>query len=459
MIGPDAAYPRGTATEKLSSLVKIPTLNRVEASDGPDERIDSATHRRFQQSIEQLYPLTFSSLVVDRSGDHALLLTWPGVRRELPALALCAHWDVVPAEVDIEDWTYPPFSGHIDDEFVWGRGTLDDKVSLVAILEAVETLLANGFAPVRTVCLCLGGDEESGGSRGAATIAAMLDDRGVKLFCLLDEGSVIADGMVAGINAPLALVGIAEKGHVKILLSASGVGDHAGTPARRSAAGAIAAAVSRIERSPFPSRLTYPVREFLRGIASEMPSLKAVPFRHPRLFSGPLRHLLVQKVSTNALVRTTTEVSVPRGALTRDVISGASEAVVNVRILPGETVESAVGRISRIVGDSAVTVGILPGDEASDPVPPGNLHGAAYGMVCEAVLHVFPGVRCIPFLVTASTDSRHYRNLAADIFRFTPIVLRPRDLKRVHGVDERVSHGNVARAVEFYRELIRLMCG
>ncbi len=151
---------------------------------------------------------------------------------------LLAHLDVVPAEITpAARWTHPPFAGEIADGFVWGRGALDDKIAAVSLLEAAEHLLATGFKPRRTIYLAFGHDEEVGGRQGAARIAAALGGRGVRAELVLDEGLAITRGLLGGIDRPVALVGVAEKGFADVAVTAQVTGGHSSMPprARRSA--------------------------------------------------------------------------------------------------------------------------------------------------------------------------------------------------------------------------------
>ncbi|WP_455383596.1 M20/M25/M40 family metallo-hydrolase [Salinispira pacifica] len=449
-VDPAGSAAPGPASRKLSELIRIPTV-----ADAGDRSSRTDAGDELRRALHSLFPRSFELLQVETDGPDSLLLVWRGSRPELDALALCAHWDVVPADDSAAGgWTFDPFGGRIDDSFVWGRGAIDDKLSLVAILQAVELLIESGWSPSRTVCICLGGDEETGGDRGAARNAALLERLGITLGLLVDEGAVVAEGMFTMVDRPIALVGVSEKGHVNILISVPQEAGHASMPPRQSAAGLLALALQRIERSPFPARLTFPMREMLRAASKAMRPLPALICAHPGLFSRILLRVLSRNVATNALIRTTQAVTMLRGASAPNVLPDAAEAVVNVRILPGESVASALEHLRAAVNDPRVSITLLPGGDLSEPVPASDIRTPAYRSVAETIGRLFPDALCAPFLVTGSTDSRHYRRLTRNIFRFTPVVLHPADLKRIHGVDERVSHIDIKRAVEFYRELI-----
>ncbi len=433
----------------------MPSVSSIDAA-----RIDLESYRQLHEVLEQDFPLVHRTLTREQINEFAVLYTWDGTDTSLDPIALTAHWDVVPVEEDsIGKWTHPPFSGHLDGEFVWGRGTLDDKISIIAILESVESLLAEGFTPRRTVLLCFGGDEEITGYRGAAVIARTIRERGQRLHYLLDEGAVVADGMLPGVQRPLALIGIAEKGHVNVGLSAEHSGGHASMPPPRSAAGIISAGVRRIERNPFPPRLTYATRMFLHAIAPEARRLRRFLFSNTWLSGKLILSFFTRNVTTNALVRTTQAVTMLQGSDAPNVLPLRASATINIRILHGDTISSVLKRLRRVVNDARIKIEVLPGSDANDPVPSTRTDSDTFKAVRNTIEAVFPEALCIPFLVTGSTDSKHYAELTGNIYRFLPVVLRPKDLSLIHSSNERISHTNVARAVEFYTELLRRTAG
>ena len=438
------------ASVKLAHLVAIPTVSDTDA-----DRVDLADHRAFQVQLEHEFPRAHALLEREQPGDFALLYTWRGRDPSLQAVAFLAHWDVVAVGAAAErNWTHPPFSGFTDDQFIWGRGTLDDKISVVALLEAVERLAAQGFSPQRTLYLCFGGDEEVSGIRGAGTIARTLTGRGTRLAAIFDEGGVVLDGFLPAVRGPVALVGIAEKGHLNIRLSTIHGAEDESSP-EKSARGRINRAIDRIERSPFPSRLTDPVRELLRAVAPGVPWPARLLYRMPRLFSPILLRALATGTATEHLVRTTLSITLPRDGDMRGEHRHPATADITVRTLPGDSIDSVIHRFTRLVADRSVRFEPVPGDVPGEPVFPHALSARQFALVTEAVHAVFPESLCTPYLLNASTDSKHYLGLTGNIVRFTPIRLSMSDLRRVHGIDERVSHENLARAVEFYITLMQ----
>ncbi|HEU4968914.1 M20/M25/M40 family metallo-hydrolase, partial [Sphingomonas sp.] len=288
------------AVQHLAQAIRIPTIS-TEAGPAPDAVLDA-----FAAHLAASYPRVHAALKKEVAAGHSLLFTWLGTDPNAPALLLAAHQDVVPIEGSSEaKWTHKPFAGVIADGFVWGRGTIDDKMSLIAILEAAERLLARGYRPRQTIYLAFGHDEERGGS-GARAMAALLKARGARIALALDEGYAVLDGVLAGVNRPVAVVGMAEKGYVSVELTASGAGGHSSMPTPDNAAVRIARAVERLADDPFPARVQGLTGDMLTTLAPYMDQpLKAVIAN--RWLTEPLiRRQLVANPRTAAAVRTTT---------------------------------------------------------------------------------------------------------------------------------------------------------
>jgi carboxypeptidase PM20D1 len=383
---------------------------------------------------------------------HSLLFTWAGTDPTAPALLLAAHQDVVPIEgFSASKWTHPPFDGAVADGFVWGRGTIDDKMSLIAILEATERLLARGYRPQRTIYLAFGHDEERGGS-GAKAMAALLKARGAKIGLALDEGYAVLDGVLAGVNRPVAVVGMAEKGYVSVELTASGAGGHSSMPTPDNAAVGIARAIERLAADPFPARVEGLTGDMLTSLAPYMDQpLKTVVAN--RWLTEPLieRELLANP-RTAAAVRTTTAPTIIQAGTKDNVLPQSARAVINHRILPGDTIDSVVARDRSVIGGLNVTVRAIPGGH--NPSKPASTDGAGFKQLAAAIRATYPSVPIAPGLVLGATDGRSYEPIAAASLRFTPMTMRPADLARFHGNDERIAIEDFMRAIGFYERLI-----
>jgi carboxypeptidase PM20D1 len=364
------------------------------------------------------------------------------------------HLDVVPVEPGTEAaWQHPPFSGAIADGFIWGRGAMDDKFTVVGLMEAAETLLAGGFQPQRTVYFAFGHDEELGGDHGAAAMAAELERRGVRAEFVLDEGGALIERAVPGLSGPLACIGVAEKGSVSVRLEARAAGGHSSAPPRHTAVGKIAAAVAALEREPLPARLSPPVRAMLEFVAPELP---LVPYRlimaNLWLFEPFLLRALTSEPATNATVRTSTAATMIGGGIKENVLPASAWAVVNYRILPGDRVESVLTHVRSVVRDPDVEIRPLPGSREPTVVSPANV--PAFDLLAKSVRSVFPEAVVAPYLTIGGTDVRHYQRVSTNLYRFMPLVADRSDLARMHGTNERVSVEGYKRGVQFYAALL-----
>jgi carboxypeptidase PM20D1 len=445
------------AAERLAGAVRLRTISRENARENSSDE-SHGEFLKLHAYLAQVFPNAHRTLTRELIGDYSLLYTWVGEDTQAKPILLMAHQDVVPIAPGTEsDWHADPFGGQIRDGYVWGRGSWDDKGNLMAILEAVDALAAAGFKPRRTIYLAFGHDEENGGENGAVKIAALLAQRGVHCEFALDEGLLITEGIMPGLAAPLALIGVAEKGSVTLRLTATATPGHSSMPPRVSAIGALAKALERLEASPMPAVIGGVADEMLDTVAPEMTGMQRVALSNRWLF-GPLIRAQLQKApSTDALLRTTTAITVVSGGDKANVLPGRAEALVNFRILPGDTVAAVLDHVRRTVGEQDIRVEIAaPPDE---PSPVASRDSGAYRMLERTVRELFPGVLVAPGLMLGATDSRHMSAVADNIYRFSPVRARSSDLARFHGTDERMAMANYVELIRFYDALIRHAAG
>jgi len=404
--------------------------------------------------LAEQFPLVHAHLKRETVGDFSLLYTWEGAEPTRKPVLLLAHMDVVPVEPGTEDkWRYPPFAGRIAEGFIWGRGSVDDKGSVFAILEAVETLLRAGFQPRAPVLLAFGHDEEIGGERGAQQIVALLQSRRIQPEYVLDEGGAIIQGMIPGIAVPVAAVGIAEKGSVSVELSVRAPGGHSSSPPPHTAVGTVSAAVQRVEDNQMPVELRGATLRLFEAVGPEMPFAYRLALANLWLFRAVVERQLVSTPATNATVRTTTAATMIEGGVKENVLPTNARAVINFRILPGDSVDSVVEHVRRIVNDAQVEIRPLPG--AREPTADAPMDGPSFSVVARTIREVFPGTIVGPYLTIGGTDARSYEPLTQNIYRFTPIIADPSDLIRIHGINERMSVENFEHAVQFFVQLIK----
>ncbi len=432
----------------LSEAVKIKTVSHDVTT------LDSAPFYQFQAFLKQSYPLADSLLHRQCINKLSLLYTWKGKNPALQPLLLIGHMDVVPAENGGgEQWEFPPFSGEINNNAVCGRGTLDDKVNVIGLLEAVEMLLKEGFKPERTIYLAFGHDEEIGGEKGAAKIAAYLQEQHVKAGFLLDEGLVITKGIVPGIKKNVALIGISEKGYVSVELAVETDGGHSSMPARETAIGILSEAVSKLEKHPMRSQLSAPVQRFLDYVGPEMPFLQRLAFANQWLLKNLILSIYEKSSNAgNALVRTTTAPTLFKSGTKDNVLPGYATATLNFRILPGETSDDVMAHIRKTIKDKRVKAKKLP--NFSEPSPVSEIDCPEFACLQKSISQTFSNTIIAPSLVLAATDARHYSAITKNLYRFIPLIAESDDLKRIHGVNEKISCSDFLNAVRFYRQLI-----
>jgi carboxypeptidase PM20D1 len=411
---------------------------------------------RFHAFLERSFPRVHAQLQREKVNRFSLLYTWPGRNPALKPVLLMCHQDVVPIAPGTEkDWRHPPYSGAIVDGEIWGRGALDVKSGLLAQLEAAELLLAAGWQPERTVYFAFGHDEEIGGSAGAARIAALLHSRRVELECVLDEGGAVTLGVLPFTRAPVALVGIAEKGYVTLTLDVKTEPGHSSMPGKTSAIGILSRAIVRLEEDPFPADLAHQSR-MLRGAAPAIDFAPRVLLTNPWLFGPLVERVLAAKPTTDAGIRTTTAPTILSAGNKDNVLPGQAHAKVNFRILPPAKIEDVLARVRRVIDDPRVTVAI---DErfSSEPSPISDTESASYRALERSIYEALPepGAVVAPYLVMGGTDSRHFTGLTRNVYRFLFNRLTPETLATAHGTNERISVANYGETIGFYRRFLQ----
>jgi len=433
--------------DRLAAAIAVPTVSFDEP--GPSGESVAALHER----LSAMFPRTFGGLPREELSGGTLILTWQGSDATLAPIVLMAHQDVVPVPPEAEaEWAQPPFSGALAGGFVWGRGALDDKGSLVTLLSAAEALIERGFAPKRTTLFVLGHDEEVGGS-GAEAASERLAERGVRPALVLDEGMAITRGVAPGIDAPVALIGVAEKGYATFELTATGEGGHSSMPPRETSIGLVAGAVARLTRVPLPARPGGPAYAMFDALAPASPFVARVVLANRWLFGSLLERKISSSPSGDAMLRTTIAPTVISGGVKENVLPPSARAVVNCRIAPGDTVAGVEAELRARIADPRVELRVL-GGLTSEPSPVSDPRGWGFATLSRAIREVEPRAVVAPGLMIGATDSRRFTSLSDQVLRFQPVLLEASDFERFHGKDERVSIDNLERAVRIYTRLL-----
>ena len=449
-VAPAPAVPLpDSALARLAGAVRIPTVSTTDFA-----QTDTAQFGRFGRYLRQAFPKVHAQLRLEKFNEYGLLFTWPGTNPALKPVLLLGHYDVVPVLPGTESkWSHPPFAGIRADGYLHGRGTLDDKASVLAQLEAVEYLLGTGFRPARTVLLAFGQDEECLGRRGAGAISAALGRRGLQCEYVLDEGGTVKTDGVAGLKKAVALVGISEKGYLTLELTATGKGGHSSMPPAQTSIGELATAVLKLEQHPFPARLEGGDDHLLDYLASEVPLGQRLVFANRWLFAPLIKKILAATPAGNATLRTTTAPTILRAGAKDNVLAIDATATVNFRLLPGDSVAGVVREVRRIIDDEKISIKILPNSSAPSPVS--DPAAAPFQQLHRTIRSVFPEAIVAPYVVVGATDARQYAALSPNVYRFLPAQMNQEAIESMHGSNERLAVAHYPKMVQFYATLIR----
>ena len=443
-------------TEKFREAVKIPSFWPPQAKDGDAEA--EAPLLRFQQFLTENFPAFHRTAERRVLSPYSVVYRWPGQKNasaapdtNFGAVLFLAHYDVVPAET--EKWSVDPFGADMKDGFIYGRGSLDMKCILISLMEAAEKLCAEGHKPERDIWFAFGGDEERTGLLGAMETVRWFEERGQRFDWILDEGTPVAENQIKGIEPPLALVSIEEKGYLSLSLTVEQEPGHASRPPKIQAAAVLGRALCRIAKKPFPFRLNAAVETFFRLVAPFMPGIQGFVMRHSRTFGPLFFKLAAANPAIESMLRTTVAMTRLEGSAADNVLPSQVSAVINLRLLWPWTVETAAAFIKKTISDNRVKVSVY-GLGTDSVEARGEYQSGAWRRIESAVKEAWPEVPLLPFIMVATTDSRNYKKLADGIFRFDPYKLDPKELNGLHGHDERISEKNLRRGLIFYSHIL-----
>ncbi|KAL7864693.1 hypothetical protein AOLI_G00161130 [Acnodon oligacanthus] len=482
---------RAALLANFREAIRIPTVSFSETEQ------NTSALREFDQLLRKVFPTVFSSSLVKHEvvADYSHLFTVLGTEPELVPYMLLAHIDVVPAN-EADGWEAPPFSAKELNGFIYGRGTIDNKQSVMGILQALEYLLQRGYVPRRGFYIGLGHDEEVSGFNGAVNIVKVLKSRGVKLQYVLDEGLAVLDGIINGLKGPAALIGVSEKGSATVKLSVSMKPGHSSMPPRESCIGILGAAVARLEEYPMPRLFGYgPERAIFEHLAHKFGLPLRFIMSNLWLFTPLLSRVMERRPDMNAFVRTTTAVTMFNSGVKTNVLPSHAEAFVNLRIHSAQTLQEGkdiyhekerskdrslwdplrdsrsrgsmtregdkllpIGQVVELIestiADDRVKIELVSG---FDPLPISSYTEQSFGfqVIKKTLLDMFPQLTVAPGICIGNTDSRHYTDLTKDIYRFAPTWFKPGDAQRFHGINERISPKNYEELVVFYFQLFQ----
>ncbi len=437
-------FDKDSAILALAQLVKCKTVSYYDKA-----LEDDAEFEKLIDMLPSLYPEVFRVCEFKKLPDRALLFCWKGTSHDAPSVMM-AHYDVVPVEEQY--WEKPPFSAIVEDGVMWGRGTLDTKVTLNAVMTAANTLIAGGFVPEQDIYLAFSGGEEING-KGAENIVNYFVENGIKPALVVDEGGAVVENVFPGVTAPCGLIGIAEKGMMNLEFSVETSGGHASAPAPHTPIGELSKACCRVEDNPFKMHITDPASKMFDTLGRHSNLLFRMIFANMWLFKGVINLFCTKSGGEiNALVRTTVAFTQSTGSKAPNVIPPTASMVANLRLNPEDSIESATEYIRKTIANDRIKLNV---GSSMEPSPISETDCDAWNKVERAVASTWKGCIVSPYLMVQCSDSRHYRDLSNHVYRFSAMDLTAEERRTIHGHNERIRLECACRAVEFYIRLMR----
>jgi len=436
------------AIENLSRSIQFKTISH------PDyEKFDYEEFQRFLSWLETEYFQVFKNLEKKYLG-KTLLLKWQGEATDLNPILLTGHYDVVPVRADADSvWQESPFSGKIDADYVWGRGALDDKSGVIAILEAVDYLLTQDFTPNRTIYLSFGHDEEIGGRRGAGKVAQFLIDQGVELEWTLDEGSFLLKDIIPGVDKPVAVINVAEKGSLTVEVIGKAAGGHSSMPSSNSSVGYLAEALLKLEENPIPGKLEGISLGLFDEVSKQMPFQYKILFANLWLFEPVINSFLSNSPTMNAVIRTTTAPTMLSASSRINVLASEAKGTVNFRLHPRDNPETIINFVNDLIGNENIEVKKLSAGTLASSVSDWDTDG--YRVISNSVREVYGDIIVAPGLMVGGSDSKHYGKAAKNSYRFNPFPISATELSGLHGIDERIKKEDFLNGIRSYIRIIQ----
>lgn len=443
----EVAVDEQQAIRRFSEALTFPTISYDDRTN-----FDAEAFVGFRNFLKEAYPLVHQNAELTVVNGYNLVYRIAGSDPSLEPVLFMGHMDVVPVEdITLEEWTHPPFSGTVADGVIWGRGSVDDKYTVISLMEAMELLIAENAQPRRTIYFAFGYDEEVGGKDGAASVAKYFADQGITFEYVMDEGGAIIEGMTEGLDRPLAVIGVSEKGYVNLVLTVNAPGGHSSQPPPQTALGILSRAIVRVEDDPFPASLDYTYMTF-EYIGVEMPFATRLAMGNLWLFSPLVERTLLQNKDDAAAMRTTTAATMASGSPKSNILPTRATAVINFRILPGETVESVKERVIGLIDDDRVEVSAEFGTDPS-PVSPTDSRG--FELIASTIRGMDEDIIVAPYMVRGGTDAKYFYAVSPNVYRFMMIRIDPSTIGYIHGIDEHVAAADYIEAIRFYYNLIR----
>ncbi|MBE9464292.1 M20/M25/M40 family metallo-hydrolase [Dyadobacter subterraneus] len=431
----------------VSRLQQAITYQTVSFEDS--SKLDSNAFLGFHAFLMKSFPRIFKTVTVEKVHKYSLLLHWKGKSSAGSPLVMMAHQDVVPIEeATIQKWDAAPFAGALKNGFVYGRGTIDDKGSLMALLEGVEALMREGFVPENDIYISMGHDEEVGG-KGAKAIAELFKARNIKPGVVVDEGGIITKNKIPGLSKPVAIVGIAEKGYVTLDLQINIPGGHSSMPEKETAIDEMAKAVVKLKENPFPEEMGYVLNSFLDYVGPEMSFISKMAMANRTIFKPLIFNAYKGTAAGNAMIRTTTATTIFKAGIKDNVVPGQANATVNFRTQPGTTREDVIAYVKKVIGNDKVEITARP--VGTNPKQVADVNDKSFTHMQNTINGWDSKLIVTPYLVLGATDSKSFSELTQQIFRFIPFT----DPEGFHGVNERINAEDYKKGIGFYYQYLK----
>ena len=435
---------RDRVVSNLQTLVRFKTVSYRDQSLEDDAEFENMIAK-----LPELYPNVYEKCSLTRLPDRALLYRWVGKQSDSPSV-LMAHYDVVPVNADA--WEKPPFDAILENDVIWGRGTLDTKVTFASILYAADKLIKEGFVPENDIYFAFSGGEEVNG-KGAANIVDYFEANKITPAMVVDEGGAVVENVFPGVKSPCGMIGIAEKGMVDVCYRTKSAGGHASAPKPHTPVGTLSAACVKVENNPFPSHLSAPVAQMFDTLGRHSSFVYRMIFANLWCFS-PVLDMICKKSGgeLNALMRTTVAFTQMNGSSASNVIPPEATMVSNIRLNPHDTVDSALAYLKQVVKDENVEITAIHG---MNPSRISRTDCDGWNKVANAVASTWKGSIVTPYLMVQCSDSRHWGRISDRVYRFSAMDLTSEERATIHGNNERIRVDCLCRASEFYLRLMK----
>ena len=440
----EVEFDKDRVVKNLQSLVRCKTVSKY-----THEEEDEGEFTKLLSTLPELYPNVYKTCEFKQFDNRALLYKWQGKSHDNPSV-LMAHYDVVP--VNESAWERDPFGAEVVDGVMWGRGTLDTKVTFGSALFACDKLIADGFVPENDVYLAFSGGEEVNG-KGAVHIVEYFKEMGINPALVLDEGGAVVENVFPGVKAPCGLIGIAEKGMLDLEYKVKSNGGHASAPKPHTPVGVLSQACCKVEGNPFKRHLTKPVAEMFDTLGRHSSFVYRMIFANMWAFSGVLDMICKKSGGElNALMRTTVAFTQMSGSNASNVIPPEASMVSNMRLNPCDTMDSAIEYIKKTIGDESITLTALRG---MNPSNISRTDTEGYKKVESAIASTWRGTIVSPYLMVQCSDSRHWSTISDRVYRFSAMDLTSEERKTIHGHNEKIRLECLYHATEFYLRLVK----